>query len=150
MEKDNISDKFCMLCGNDLEPDRPASAPRAVCNRCAQLRENHERLCPFCRETIDSNAIKCSFCGETVDYQTIVREQKHTSTLAIVSLVLGIIGCMYCLPGIAGIVLGIIAKNQIKKSNGLITGNGLATWGIVCGSLWFLFWIALFIMTLFG
>ena len=59
----------------------------------------------------------------------------HNSTMAIVSLISGIVS-WFLLPFIAAIVAvitGHMAKNEIKKSGGMITGNGMATAGLVLG-----------------
>jgi len=59
----------------------------------------------------------------------------HTSTTAIISLIAGIAGWVGLLgigPLIA-IICGHIAKNEINKSGGMITGSGLATAGLVLG-----------------
>jgi hypothetical protein len=59
----------------------------------------------------------------------------HNSTMAIVSLISGIVS-WFLLPFIASIVAvitGHMAKNEIKKSGGMITGNGMATAGLVLG-----------------
>jgi dihydroorotate dehydrogenase len=59
----------------------------------------------------------------------------QTSSLAIVSLVAGIMTWSIC-PGLAGIVAiitGHIAKGQIKDSQGRQTGDGLATAGLILG-----------------
>jgi len=55
----------------------------------------------------------------------------ETSGLAIASLICGILGLFTCLPGPIGWVLGVMARRQIKKSNGQLGGAGLATAGIV-------------------
>jgi len=58
-----------------------------------------------------------------------------TSTLAVVSLVTGILAWIL-LPFIASIVAiitGHMAKNEIKKSAGGFTGDGLATAGLALG-----------------
>jgi hypothetical protein len=59
----------------------------------------------------------------------------RNSTLAIVSLISGIVS-WFLLPFLAAIVAvitGHMAKNEIKKGNGLVTGNGMATAGLVLG-----------------
>jgi hypothetical protein len=63
------------------------------------------------------------------------------SGLAVASLVLGLVGIVFdFIPGVSfigliaaivGLILGIVAKNQIKNSNGQIGGGGMATAGIV-------------------
>jgi hypothetical protein len=58
-----------------------------------------------------------------------------TSTLAIVSLISGIVS-WFLIPfiaAVAAVITGHMAKNEIKKSNGTIGGNGLATAGLVLG-----------------
>lgn len=59
-----------------------------------------------------------------------------TNPLAIVSLVLGVIGC-----SIIAIVLGLVARSQIGKTPNA-KGRGMATAGIVLGALWFVGGIA--------
>lgn len=61
----------------------------------------------------------------------------QTSTMAIVSLVTGILG-WFALPligGIIAVVCGTIARKEIKNSRGLFTGDGMAIAGIVLGSI---------------
>jgi hypothetical protein len=61
----------------------------------------------------------------------------QTSTMAIISLVAGICGwtILPFLGSIAAIITGHMAKSEIKKSGGMITGNGMATAGLVMGYL---------------
>ena len=57
------------------------------------------------------------------------------STMAIISLVAGILGWTF-LPGIASIaavITGNMAKKEIQESNGTLGGEGLATAGVVLG-----------------
>jgi hypothetical protein len=68
-------------------------------------------------------------------YPTIQPALPRNSNLAIVSLVSGIVS-WFLLPviaAIAAIITGHMAKSEIKKSNGTITGNGMATAGLVLG-----------------
>ncbi len=60
----------------------------------------------------------------------------RTSVAAIASLILGILGLIQVLPligSIAGLILGYAAKNEIARSNGAISGEGLAKAGIILG-----------------
>ncbi|MCX6037263.1 MAG: DUF4190 domain-containing protein [Chloroflexi bacterium] len=60
----------------------------------------------------------------------------RTSTMAIISLIAGILGFVQILPGIgpvAAVIAGHIAKSEIKKSRGMVTGNGMATTGLILG-----------------
>lgn len=60
---------------------------------------------------------------------------QKTNTLAIVSLVASIVGVCCGFLSIAGIVCGVIGRNQIKASNGLEKGDGMALAGIIVGSV---------------
>jgi hypothetical protein len=53
--------------------------------------------------------------------------------MAIASLVASLIGFVCCLGSIAGIVLGIVAMNQIKQTRE--EGHGLAIAGIAIGAV---------------
>ena len=53
-----------------------------------------------------------------------------TNGLAIASLIVSLV-CF----GPVGLILGIVASNQIKNSNGTQTGQGMATAGIIIGAL---------------
>jgi hypothetical protein len=60
----------------------------------------------------------------------------RTSTTAIISLIGGIAGVVQILPvigPIAAIITGHMAKKEIKNSGGMVTGNGMATAGLVMG-----------------
>jgi hypothetical protein len=63
--------------------------------------------------------------------------QGKTNSLAIVSLVTGIVGwtAMPLIASIAAIVTGHIARRQIRESHGMETGDGLALGGLVLGYL---------------
>jgi len=59
-----------------------------------------------------------------------------TAGLAIASLVCGILAfCIPLLPGLIGIVLGIIAIRKINASNGALGGKGLAIGGLVSSGI---------------
>lgn len=60
---------------------------------------------------------------------------KPNSTLAIVSLVAGLLGWTFLplLGSIAAIITGHMAKNEIKKSADTLGGNGMATAGLILG-----------------
>jgi len=53
--------------------------------------------------------------------------------LAVGSLIASCVGLLCGLGSIIGIVLGFVAKNQIKQSGGTQGGDGLATAGIAIG-----------------
>jgi len=65
------------------------------------------------------------------------QEQVQTSTLAIVSLVSGIVS-WFLLPligSIVAVITGHMAKREIRESLGKLSGDGLATAGLVLGYL---------------
>jgi hypothetical protein len=61
----------------------------------------------------------------------------QTSTLAIISLVGGILAWTLApvLGGVVAVITGHMAKGEIRRSGGMITGDGLATAGMVLGYL---------------
>jgi len=72
--------------------------------------------------------------------------QPKTSALAIWSLVLGILSlvCFTIFAAIPGVICGHKALTKIKRSNGTLTGQGLAIAGLVTGYLG-IAWAVLFI-----
>jgi uncharacterized membrane protein len=70
-----------------------------------------------------------------------------TNGLAIASFVLGLVGWVPCgIGSIVAIVLGFVARTQIRDSGGRQGGDGLALAGIVLGFVAIAFWIALFVI----
>ena len=67
---------------------------------------------------------------ENNPYPQTTTANPKTSGLAIASLVCGIFGLLL-LPGLLGVILGIIAISRINSSNGAIKGKGLAIGGLV-------------------
>ena len=59
----------------------------------------------------------------------------RTSNLAIISLIGGITGftVLPFLGAIVAIITGHMAHSEIKKSNGMVTGKGMATAGLIMG-----------------
>jgi hypothetical protein len=69
-------------------------------------------------------------------YVDPVRSGARTSGKAIASLVLGCASFFFwILTSIPGIILGILALRDIKRSQGMVTGEGLAIGGIVTGGI---------------
>jgi hypothetical protein len=67
----------------------------------------------------------------------------QTNTLAIVSLISGIVG-LFMLPvigGIVAVVTGHMAKKQIQESLGAQGGGGMATAGLIMGYISLVLWI---------
>jgi len=73
-------------------------------------------------------------------YQQVSANTGTPNGMAIASLVLGIVGLatMLCdgfglIPGILAIVLGVLARKEIRRSNG--EGYGMATAGLIMGTI---------------
>ena len=68
---------------------------------------------------------------------------KRNCGFAVAAMVLGIIsavtiiipglGLLGLICGVIAIILGVVGKNTIERSNGELTGTGMATAGIVLG-----------------
>lgn len=60
--------------------------------------------------------------------------QPSNNGLAIASLVCSIVGLLFfALPSVLGLIFGFVARSQIRRSNGMQTGAGLALAGIIVG-----------------
>jgi hypothetical protein len=80
-------------------------------------------------------------------------QPQQTSPLAIVSLVLGILGvpcCTFFLFGIAAVVTGLLARQQIDASQGRLKGNGMAMAGVILGALAIVISLVYWILALTG
>ncbi len=76
--------------------------------------------------------------------------QQETSSLAIVSLVFGILAILFdvwtfIIPSIVAIVTGHIARATIKKSNGKLNGEGMALAGLILGYISLAVYLIIFI-----
>lgn len=68
-----------------------------------------------------------------------------TSTLAIVSLVFGILG-LFFIGSLIGIITGHLARSEIRKSEGRLEGDAMALTGLITGYIGFIMafiWVAL-------
>ena len=92
--------------------------------------------CPFCGEMIRTKTIRCRHCSEYLPRSRRFRRRPRTCGSATASLICGILSFALCpLFGIAAILTGISAKGQIRASRAKLTGEGLATAGIVLGGI---------------
>ena len=92
-------------------------------------------LCNRCGEPLPENSQFCRRCGEAVPITPIAgTTPSATSGMAIGSLVSGIFSLFFP-AAIAAIVLGHIARSNIRKSAGRITGDGMALAGLILGYL---------------
>jgi type IV pilus assembly protein PilA len=92
-------------------------------------------VCNRCGQPLPENSQFCGSCGEAVPIApTAVTTPPATSGMAIGSLISGIFSFFFP-AAIAAIVLGHIARSNIRKSAGRLTGNGVALAGLILGYL---------------
>jgi type IV pilus assembly protein PilA len=92
-------------------------------------------LCNRCGQPLPENSQFCGSCGEAVPIApTAVTTPPATSGMAIGSLISGLFSFFFP-AAIAAIVLGHIARSNIRKSAGRLTGNGIALAGLILGYL---------------
>lgn len=70
-----------------------------------------------------------------------MNEKVRRSRTAIASLVLGILFFVPIIPAVLAIITGIVARRQIRRSEGMYVGKGIATTGIILGVVVSVFWL---------
>lgn len=97
---------------------------RAFCTRCGSSIDDQDKFCRACGTPVAGT--------RGVPVPTAVEGPARTSTKAILSLAFGI--CFFFFPlSVVAIILGHLALSEIKKNAGRLTGEGLATAGLVLG-----------------
>jgi hypothetical protein len=93
------------------------------------------KSCPFCGERIAKAATKCRFCNEYLDESKGKPRFTRKSDTARNALICGIISIFCCgiILGPIAIVLALNAKKEIAGSRGAVTGEGMATAGMITG-----------------
>jgi type IV pilus assembly protein PilA len=96
-------------------------------------------FCAKCGTSIDTSDLFCRACGAAVVApleQAVAPAQSvgpaTTSTKAIISLIFGILFFLFPLP-IVAVIFGHLALSEIRKSGGRLTGQGMATAGLILG-----------------
>ena len=87
--------------------------------------------CPHCAQSVQDAAIKCRHCKKMLLPSGPVRHPE-VSGRAIVSLVMGIIW-FYWIGSALALIFGYLARGDIARGQGAISGDGIATAGIVLG-----------------
>lgn len=73
--------------------------------------------------------------GYAQPYGTPAYQAPTTNGMAIAALVCGCLGFVTCISGIVAIVLGHMARKQIRESGGTQQGDGMALAGLILGYL---------------
>jgi type IV pilus assembly protein PilA len=117
------------------------------CYRCGGSMPDTATACPQCGAAVQTpqSTAPPPAAGTPAPYQPAVPQgqspqhygqpQQESSGQATASLVFGILSvtCFGILAGIPAVILGHIAKSNIRKSNGRLTGDGKATAGLIMG-----------------
>ncbi len=89
-------------------------------------------ICRYCGKTVEDNAQFCPHCGAALGTYASTTVQSTPPTLCTMALIGFILS--FFIP-IAGLIVSIIGKSQIKKSNGALNGNGFALAGIIISAV---------------
>jgi type IV pilus assembly protein PilA len=101
-------------------------------------------FCGRCGVSIQDGSQVCGHCGQSISGQTVPwgaatppvttpDPNAPTSGKALASMITGIFGLIFFLPAFAAIILGHMSRSEIRRSNGRLKGNGMATAGLVMG-----------------
>jgi type IV pilus assembly protein PilA len=105
--------------------------------------------CPQCGNQNAAESTLCGNCGQSLVTQGTAPKASpaagaaaaapagaaRTDGKAVASLVLGLLSPIICIAGIPAIILGHIARSNIKKSMGRLKGEGMALTGLIMGYL---------------
>jgi len=75
-------------------------------------------------------------------------QRPGTNGMAIAAMVCGLCGFLCLIPGIVGLILGLISLPEIKRSGQ--SGRGMAITGIVAGALWVVGFVLLIVFAHHG
>jgi type IV pilus assembly protein PilA len=123
---------FCYRCGSSM-PDTATACPQ--CGAAVQ-QASQPVPAPAASTPIPSTPQSAGYQpGVAPGQAPYYGQQQEAEGKATASLVLGILSlvCFSLLAGIPAVILGHIAKSNIRKSGGRLTGDGKATAGLVMG-----------------
>jgi hypothetical protein len=125
-----------------------------TCSACGTPLEFGVLVCPNCGASTRDAAGKERPVGEILPpiEGSPIGLQRRRSTTAVVSMVCGIASWLVapCVGGLAAVVLGHLARREIRQSQGRVDGDGFAVAGLILGYLHlvaacFAFWLVAFI-----
>jgi hypothetical protein len=85
-------------------------------------------------------------------YRTRTQQSQNLALASMITAIAGLLlaGCFGPLPGIVGLVLGLVALSQIKKSPEKYSGKPMATAGVIIGGITVLFYILILLWVIFS
>jgi hypothetical protein len=105
------------------------------CPKCGSPNAEGATLCRECGAPLPVQQPRQSAAYEPRATQAYAPPARATSNTALASLICGILGwsLLPLIGSVLAIVLGHMAKNEIKASGGTLGGDGLATIGLILG-----------------
>lgn len=115
-------------------PSAPATDPQAISE------EHAHKRCPACAEWMPNDAFVCRTCRYDLRREAFADARPRTNGLAVASLIMGLVALMIfpliplsALGGLLALVMGGVARRQIKKSEGAMSGAEMARFGLWLG-----------------
>ncbi len=113
-----------------------------LCSRCGNELSASSQFCPNCGQALQSAPSNAAAAPATAR-----QHAPRTDPKAITSMVLGMLSISILLSvfaGIPAVILGHLSKASIRRSNGRLKGEGMATAGLIMG------YISLFLLPVFA
>jgi hypothetical protein len=121
-----------------LQPPPPPSAPATDSQAFSE--EHAHKRCPACAEWMPNEAFVCRMCRYDLRREAFADARPRTNGLAVASLIMGLVALMIfpliplsALGGLLALVMGGVARRQIKKSEGAMSGAEMARFGLWLG-----------------